>query len=365
MRVRAISKFTVAVYKVVSPLLLQTLQECHISDYIFQQGKGVALSDSKSFFGTPWVENSLDTYHFYCAPDEAAALFETIAGKVLWHQEGRGSVFVEPAILLEADETPDNFNELDLDFSVQKTALMGIYAIIQRGRGMALARRAVDSGSGVPALYYGTGGGIRDRMGLVRITIPPEKEMVNVVVAEHDAEGMMELLIEAGRLYRPGMGFIFTYPVSRADMDTKSFFGASRAAASVGQIVSAIDEIKGNTEWRRRTLLGQSQEGRTYMKNLENIMIICNDTMAKDLLHVAMNAGATGATISNCRLVNMESDGSQSKKSVEISDMVIGASQKRPIISALIEAGLFTNQMNGRIIVKKSCAAYTYIEKRK
>ncbi len=365
MRVRDISKFTVAVYKVVSPLLLETLQECAISDYIFQQGKGVALTDSMGFFSSPLVENSLDTYHFYCSPNEEAALFETISAKVLWHQEGRGSIFVEPAILLEADEVEGNFAELNLDFAVPKTKLMGIYAIIQRGRGMALARRAVDSGSGVPALYYGTGGGIRDRMGLVRITIPPEKEMVNVVVAEHDAAGMMELLIDAGRLYRPGMGFIFSYPVSRANMDTKSFFGASRAAASVGQIVSAIDELKGNTDWRRRTLLGQSQEGRTYLKNLENIMIICNDTMAKDLLHVAMGAGATGATISNCRLISRQSDGSQSKRAVEISDMVIGAAQKRPIISALIEAGLFTSKMNGRIIVKKSEAAYTYIERRK
>ena len=83
MRVRDISKFTVAVYKVVSPLLLETLQECAISDYIFQQGKGVALTDSMGFFSSPLVENSLDTYHFYCSPNEEAALFETISANKL------------------------------------------------------------------------------------------------------------------------------------------------------------------------------------------------------------------------------------------------------------------------------------------
>lgn len=364
MKVTNVSKFTLAVYKFVTPAVLQALEQAGISDYIFQQGKGVSLSEAHWFFGNQVVENSLDTFHFICQPEREEQLFNELRQATGINQEGRGSIFVEPALVIESSESDDNFEVLERRLHMPECQLRGIYAIIQRGRGMNLAKQAINNGSGVPAFYYGKGGGIRDRMGLVRITVPCEKEMINVVVAEHDCQGMMDELIDAGHLNRPGMGFIFSYPVTRADMDTQSYYGASRAAASMGQVVSAIDALQGSTEWRRRTLLGDSEAERPYLHDLENIMIICNDTKANDLLHIAMGVGAPGATISNCRMVHRDDLEGVTKRAIEISDMVVGCKVRPTILKALIEAGFFSSDIGGKIIIKRSCEAYTYIERR-
>lgn len=366
MRVRNISKFSCGVYKFVSPLIVEALKKFGIENYIVQQAKSVVAIDKKGLFGKDSAENILDNFHFYCSSGDEAQLFDFITNYASLSQEGRGSLFVEPAILIEKDERENNFDELDFTLADVETNLFGIYAIIQRGWGNTLAKTAIESGSCVPSVFYGVGGGIRDRMGLIRITIPAEKEMVNVVVAEHDVMGMMDLLINAGRLDRPGMGFIFTYPVTRAVMDTKSFYGANRSAASIGQIINAIDAMQGGAEWRRRTLNLFKIPERKYLKDLENIMLICDDTQAKDMLEVSMSAGATGATISTCRETLFSSEKrSAIKKTIEISDMVIGKNQKGAILSALFKAGFFSDKINGKVIVKKSGIAFSYTDNKK
>jgi hypothetical protein len=84
------------------------------------------------------------------------------------------------------------------------------------------------------------------------------------------------------------------------------------------------------------------------------------------MLQAAMDAGASGATISTCRSFSVQKDqNTTSQKAVEISDMVVGANQKKNIISAVMEKGFFGKEINGRIIVKKSNLAFSYVGKKK
>lgn len=255
MKFTNIAKFTCSVYKNVSPKVAEALKECGIDEYILQRSSSIVSTDKHWLFNRKGIaENILETYHFYVPTADEKQVFDKIVYGADLSQEGRGSVFTEPAVLIENSDNNENFDEFDFQFESAQSNYMGICAITQRGRGLALAKTAIDKGSCVPMISYGIGGGIRDRMGLIRITIPAEKETINIAVAKHDAQGMMDLLIEGGHLDRPGMGFIFSYPVSMATLDTKTFFGANRAAASMGQIISVIDSIQGGTEWRKRTL---------------------------------------------------------------------------------------------------------------
>ena len=365
MKFTNIAKFTCSVYKNISPKITESLKECGIDEYLLQRSSALVSTDKHWLFNRKGVaENILETYHFYVPAEKEKAVFDKIAYDADLSQEGRGSIFTEQAVLIENSENNENFDGLDFSLETRQSNYMGICAITQRGRGFSLAKTAIDKGSSVPMISYGIGGGIRDRMGLIRITIPAEKETINIVVANHDTAGMMDLLIEGGHLDRPGMGFIFSYPVNLATLDTKTFFGANRAAASMGQIISVIDSIQGGTEWRKRTLNAKNAVERVYFSNLENIMLICNDTQSKEMLDAAMSAGASGATISNCREMTKTKDGF-AKKSMEISDMVIGEAQRKGILTALVKAGFFSDKTDGKIIVKKSGTAFSYTDKKK
>ncbi|HPM47943.1 MAG TPA: hypothetical protein PL056_12805 [bacterium] len=364
MIVRNISKFTCSVYRFVSPLVAETLKRCSIDEYFLQPAKALVSVDRRRFLlsGGGYMENIMDTYHFSCETEREVYVFEQIVKDLSLDQEGRGSIYVEPAVIIDHnDNTESSLNFTDLDVGSFDTKLMGIYCIIQRGRGDIIAKTAIDTGSSVPAIYYGVGGGIRDRMGLIRITIPADKEMANIIVTEHDCIGMMNILIDAGSLDRPGMGFIFNYPVTRAVTDTRTYIGKSRSAASIGQIVKAIDGIKGNTEWRKRIINPLNIKERNFLKDLDNITLICDDTKAKDMLDVAMCAGATGATLSKCRRSFLSKEnGMLNKKSVEMADMVVSTNQKSEIIQALINAGFFSSEINGKIMIRKSTLAFSY-----
>lgn len=367
MKITKIAKFTCSVYKSLSQKVAETLKECGIHSFITQLSSSIVSTDRHWIFNRKGVtENILETFHFYVPAEDEKKIFDRIVSSLELSQEGRGSLFSEPAVLIEGGENNENFGELDFAFDANGGNYMGICAITQRGKGLRIAKTAIDKGSCVPTISYGIGGGIRDRMGLIRITIPAEKETINIVVANHDAHGMMDLLIDGGRLNRPGMGFIFSYPVNLAALDTKTFFGSNRAAASIGQIISVIDSMQGGTEWRRRTFNPKNFTGRDFMYDLENIMLVCNDTQSKEMLDAAMSAGAGGATISTCREISfLPQKEVPGKKTIEISDMVVPAKLRVKILTEIVKAGFFSNLVDGKIIVKKSDAAYSYTDKSK
>lgn len=366
---RNVSKFTCSVYRFVSPLIPETLKKCSINEYYLQPAKALVFVEKKRFLlsGSGYLENIMDTYHFVCDPEKEKDVFEQIVKDLSLDQEGRGSVYVEQAVVIDNfDDNADKLNDTSKDVRNVATKFMGIYCIIQRGRGDIIAKTAIDAGTSVPSIYYGVGGGIRDRMGLIRITIPAEKEMVNIIVAEHDCAEMMNILIDAGNLDRPGMGFIFSYPIIRAMTDTKTHIGRSMAAASIGQIVKAVDGLKGNTEWRKGVINPLlSTKRRNFLKNLDNITLICDDTKAKEMLDVAMCAGASGATLSKSRRLLLKESSHQNKKSVEMADMVISSFQKPKIIQALTDAGFFSNDINGKVMIGKSALAFSYTDRGK
>jgi hypothetical protein len=53
--------------------------------------------------------------------------------------------------------------------------LSGIGCILPRGLGDPIARIALELGTCVPAITFGIGTGLRDRLGLLRIAIPAER----------------------------------------------------------------------------------------------------------------------------------------------------------------------------------------------
>lgn len=153
------------------------------------------------------------------------------------------------------------------------------------------------AGSPGPTIAFGQGLGIRDKLGLLRIAISPEKELIRVVVDSFDAEEIFNAMVEEGKLDTPGMGFIYTMPVEDGVINIASVAPEKNQLASNQQIIKAIDEIKGGSAWRAH--LGQNN-GKTQKKTLSNLSrLTCVVERGKgdSLTKAAMNAGAPGASI--------------------------------------------------------------------
>lgn len=279
---------------------------------------------------------------------------------------GRGSIFsesvdctVEAGINVTASLTPKNPVRM-LD------SLMGICCIVQRGKGDAIARVALDTGTCVPGLAYGIGTGLRDKLGILRITIPADKEIITVLTSSFDAESILETMIEVGKLDQPGRGFIYMYPIRKGIINTRVRRGTTSQAASVEQIVAAIDEIKGGVAWRSKGMLeGEKKSKRRYLTNLVDATIICDEGRGPDLVAVAMANGAAGATIKKFRQIWAIDNPPQSHTPArEACSMVVGPDQVEPILKALKNGGLFDEKTHGSLFTRSVPKACTYLGKK-
>jgi nitrogen regulatory protein PII len=96
------------------------------------------------------------------------------------------------------------------------TDLTLITCIVQRGAANDIVRAAVASGAQGATVHYATGSGLRERLGLIGMAIEVDKEVVNIVVANEQADHIFEVMFRAGHLDTPGMGFIYMTALEKA-----------------------------------------------------------------------------------------------------------------------------------------------------
>ncbi len=216
---------------------------------------------------------------------------------------GRGAVYAQDVLETGRLNFPDIAPETDCPKIVLRdlTLITGILSMA--GSGDLLAGIALKLGAAVPVISLGTGTGIRDRLGLLRITIPPEKELVHLMVPAHDAAGLQRLLIEEGRLDRPSGGFLYQTPIRAGVVDPLMRIGRQEHAASMEQVIGAIDDLKKGTAWRKR-FLGlepSAQDAGRVMRNHREFVFVCTEGQTDGFVNAAMSVGATGATTARVR----------------------------------------------------------------
>lgn len=363
------TRITCEVYREISPIIASTLSSMGILRPYVQSGRSIMIGEGRvNFFsrGTKLVDDRTDIYRFVVSSENDVAVMGTLIQAGMLDQEGRGSIYSERVSFLHPDgEEPPIEKPLSLStsdrFPAMISHLAGISVIVQRGQGDLIARTALEMGVCVPSVTFGVGAGLRDKLGLIRITIPAEKEVVHVATAQHDLPGVLSRLIEAGKLDQPGKGFVFTYPIERGLFNTRIYLGRHFSAASLGQIVAAIDEIKGSTAWRRK-FAGTSEsrpraKKRPYLRGLVDLTVLCAEGMASHLAQIAMDAGAGGATVGRLRRVTT-GEGSPAREQLT---MILGDHLVEPVAQAIAMAGIFGKDAGGEIVVRPVPGAYTYL----
>jgi hypothetical protein len=167
-------------------------------------------------------------------------------------------------------------------------------------------------------------------------------------------------------LDHPGKGFIYLYPIKMGLVDVKAYVGLSRQAASIEQIVTVIDELKGDTRWRRREFskYRSARKERKYLNDLVNFTLICNEGRSSDLISAAMGAGAGGATTSKLKYRSAEkSKSNKISPAREISEIIISEKQIESVAKALEEKGALDDNTCGQMFYSLVPKAYTYMGK--
>ena len=368
MRSSRMIKVTATMKRSLTRLFLPYLFASGLTDWYVTAARTMILREKTGGLGLihvfKLVEDAADIVSFLVEPSQEEQALEFVIKHCELTLPGRGSVYSEEVDLVSPyDFRGESRIRDDTESFVRKPSpLMGICCIVQRGEANRVARVALDMGAAVPAVSFGNGTGIRDRLGLLRIAIPAQKEVIHLALSPHDAETVMRMMIRAGELDLPGKGFMFNYPIRKGWLDMKITHGFRRHVASMEQIIAALDEMKGDMGWRRRS---ESQmlmiETKFFIYSLIDITIICNEGSGYDIVKQAMNAGASGATI--CRLKQYFSDGTRPGKmssAREACTICISDNKLDDFIMILEKSGAFDDHASSELLIRKIPKAYTY-----
>lgn len=308
---RPVTRITCVVNQEVSTRAAGQLQSTGFCSGFMQGGRCVRQFIRARRWGLPGYtsdtqEYPMSIYRLTVSPQEASGLMQSLVRTLELNIPGRGSILAQEAIEYRQSPVgtdapvPGHAGAAPLlNAGVFRDLALITAVLSEPGGGDQFSRTALEFGTGVPLITLGSGTGIRNRMGLLRMTIPPEKEIVQLVVPAHDAASVLRLLVESARIDRPGGGFVYQTPVAYGLTDPLIRIGRQQHAASTEQIIATLDEIKGGTAWRKRFCMDGSQRGelRGLYRNHREVFFVCAEGGASALVAAAMQAGGGGATV--------------------------------------------------------------------
>lgn len=335
------SAITICTHKNITEALLQILRKMGLNKVLVENARCARLHIQKRFlkltgYKTELYDSPSEIFRFVVKSEQADQVISFLCKKLNLNNPGRGSIY---------SQNIDVAGEVDLrDLSVEDTEtttllhhLSLITAILSlSGSGSQLAAIALRFGAGVPTVSLGTGAGSRDKLGLLRITIPAEKEVLQLVVPAQDANIIQSLLIDEGYVDRPGGGFIYHSPIQTGVVDQLISIGRQEHAASIEQIIAAIDDLKKSTHWRKRVqhFDNKTVPGIKSGRNRE-LAITCPERHTNDVIQAAMSAGAGGATVSRIRCLKPDGKNGSDDTLIERCIICIPEAYEKSILDAV------------------------------
>lgn len=340
------------------------LSEAGVGPVYMETGRTVRQQRTNRRFGLPGsivrlAGAAVGIYRFNADPPFSGALMGRITDEFELNHPGRGTIYaqeIKEYITPPPGQILRGVTEVSSASPLRSLALL-TFILSMKDAGDALARTALSLGTGVPTITLGLGTGIRDRLGLLRITVSPEKQLLHLLVSSLDAEGIMSLLVDEGRLNRPGRGFAFCSPVLSGHLDTRLRIGYQEHSASMGQIIAAIDEIKAGTAWRRRLPGTPVRPSVALHRHYTLIYLTGMEESTSVYVEAAMDSGALGAT--NARMRRIETDGSPGGAR-ETCIMAVPEGAASGVITAVLKAGELHSEKPESLFCLPAPLIYSY-----
>lgn len=91
-----------------------------------------------------------------------------------------------------------------------------ITCIAQRGLADVIIQAAREAGAQGATVYFARSMGIRERLGILGVSVEVEKGIIEIVVSKDQVERVFERMYLAGNLDTPGMGIMYITPLEKA-----------------------------------------------------------------------------------------------------------------------------------------------------
>jgi nitrogen regulatory protein PII len=91
-----------------------------------------------------------------------------------------------------------------------------ITCVVQTGVADGVIKAAQEAGAQGATVYYARGSGVRERLGVLGLAIEVEKEVINILVPNDQADRVFERIYVAAKIDTPGMGIMYITPVEKA-----------------------------------------------------------------------------------------------------------------------------------------------------
>ena len=328
-----------------------------------ERGKQIALKSRAAWLPfarrAARIETPSDIVRFYVPPRHERAAMARLAAAADLFLPGRGSIFAEDAVLLGDRLRPWDESRLCADAPpwadddrLQPAPYDLIFCILHRGRGDELARSMLQMGLCVPNVSYGEGMGLRDRLGLLRIAIPREKEILWFLVPRGDSDFVVDVATRKTGLNEPGRGFLGRISVRALAVNSRMHLDRRRHVATMEQVISTLDQLRGSTDWRRISAAHRSKTpARLPGGDMVRYTLICEEGSSAGPARAAMDAGAGGATLSRLSRRTPHAPAGEEVAAVsharEYCDLIVRPPLAGRVEDALVRSGLFDEPANG------------------
>ncbi|MDR1445795.1 MAG: hypothetical protein LBI90_02745 [Treponema sp.] len=334
----------------ITGLLDKTLADLALPEVFVQRAKQMFLVDRRGLFGlhpaTKQDESRALFYRFYVPPEYEQGVMRRITEATDLKMGGRGCIFAQRNDIRRG--TPLVFDKEKLEIlcgpanSVPPEDYALICCTVPRGIGESLSAAVLELGVCVPVVFFGYGVGLRDKLGLLRITIPVEKEIIWFLVPRSDTELVERTLIPRARLDVPGHGFLYKIFVHAPVVNLRVRQGKRVHAATMEQVIAALDEVQGSSDWRR---LGtkRSESGKSKKDNARGLFFIGEEEEVDSFRKISMENGAQGATLNHLEMRSYSAFAqgqTMESHSREFCDIIVPAGVEENIITHIEEAGL-------------------------
>ena len=113
-----------------------------------------------------------------------------------------------------------------------------ITCVLQTGLAEEVLEAAKNCGAQGATVSYARGTGVRDRMGLIGVTIDEQKEVVRIVASEEQANRVFEAMYLAGDLDTPGKGIMYM-----SDLEHVATYIPENIVDTASQQASNVDHV--------------------------------------------------------------------------------------------------------------------------
>ncbi len=285
--------------------LSSLLESLGVVEFEVQSARRTMLKEKRNNRkNSPLLEELVDILRFYVPTENTEQIVSTLSVKFGFGEPGRGSLVVRSVSLAGVDVKLKSCADLG-EICVKENSdnsngyinqdLAALCCIVPRGEAASIARVVLEAGLGAPTVTYGKGVGNRGELGLIRIAIPVEKEIVTLLLSSHDVEEAFHLINVVMKLgSRPGAGFCYWYPIESGILDTRLWVGSQPYVASMEQVIAALDGLTGDTRWRSKK--GDNFKASGIPLEMESYTIHGSEGETEGIVKEALRAGAGGAT---------------------------------------------------------------------